>query len=161
MTVSIYAKDIMTPEVVTASPDMTCEEVQELLFMHKISGTPVVDERGVLVGVISLTDILQKDIELFVENTIDDEEQVDKLLERKGFHVEWLSEGFVSDYMTRNVKTALPDASAEELASILYNYKIHRIIIVEKNEQKPVGIVSTFDLLKVMASGDQKAKSPV
>jgi len=54
----IKVRDIMTPEVVTASPDMTLEEAALIMRNHKFGGLPVVEEDGRLVGIITLTDIV-------------------------------------------------------------------------------------------------------
>jgi acetoin utilization protein AcuB len=55
----IQAKDIMTREVITVAPDFTVEETAELLLQNKISGAPVVDVDGEIVGTITQTDLFR------------------------------------------------------------------------------------------------------
>jgi tRNA nucleotidyltransferase (CCA-adding enzyme) len=58
--VSMLAKDIMTKEVTTVRPDFSVNEVANIFARHRISGVPVVDENGKLIGVVSDSDILSK-----------------------------------------------------------------------------------------------------
>lgn len=55
------AKHLMNQRVVTARPDMAVDEARKLLISHHISGLPVVDEHGRVVGVFSLTDALSRE----------------------------------------------------------------------------------------------------
>ena len=54
----IKVRDIMTREVITASPEMTLEEAALIMRNHKFGGLPVVEDNGRLVGIITLTDIV-------------------------------------------------------------------------------------------------------
>ncbi len=53
----VKVKDIMTREPITVRPDWTVEETAELLLQNKISGAPVLDGRGTIVGVITQADL--------------------------------------------------------------------------------------------------------
>jgi acetoin utilization protein AcuB len=55
----IKVNDIMTKDPLTVSPDCTVEETAELLMEHKISGVPVVDQGGKVVGVITRSDLFK------------------------------------------------------------------------------------------------------
>ena len=64
-------KDVMNPDIMTVADDMTTEELARYLTEHEISGAPVVDGQGHLIGVVSLTDkgagkgaiaVIQRDI---------------------------------------------------------------------------------------------------
>ena len=55
----IKLKDIMTKNVITVPPDFTIEETAEVLIQHDISGAPVVDDRGEMVGIITSTDLFK------------------------------------------------------------------------------------------------------
>ncbi len=159
-----YAKDIMSQKPITARPEMTVEELQELFTINRISGAPVVDTNGVVIGVITVNDILKAGINLPYVSGFFEDINIDRILAEEGLLVESFTEGFVSDFMTRNVFTAYPETPVNELAQIMYENRIHRVIIVKPNEQKPLGVVTTFDLLKLMAgkgalpeSGSEKA----
>ncbi len=164
-----YAKDIMNPDVITVRPDMMPEDLVEVFTANKISGAPVVDREGMLIGVISLYDILTNTgMNMLYSPDYFEEARIDHMLAQEGLHLDpaTLGEGFVSDYMTHNVYTALPDTPLPELARTMFTHRIHRIIILKPDTRKPVGIVSTFDVLKVLAEtpgsvSEEKTKSAV
>ncbi len=144
------AVDIMTKKVKTLTEDATLREAAEQMVWHKISGLPVVNDAGVLVGIITEADLMSEDkrkaaiprMALYGLYIIPEE-----LLE-KSYH-----EGFslmVKDVMTKKVITAGPDAYVEELAEIMVHKGINRIPIVE--DGKLVGVVSRNDILKAMSN---------
>ena len=59
---TMQVQEIMTKDVLTVRPQTTVREVAELLVSHKISGLPVVDDAGKLVGIISEGDLMSKEI---------------------------------------------------------------------------------------------------
>jgi acetoin utilization protein AcuB len=61
---TIKVKDIMSPNPISVPPDFTIEETAELLLANKISGVPVVDNDGSVVGVITHTDLFKVIISL-------------------------------------------------------------------------------------------------
>jgi len=148
----LYAKDIMSPCLVTLQPGMTCEEAAAILRSHQITGAPVIDERGNLLGVISITDILQTEVAIPAENPADyfSQTRLDNKMGETGFHIE-PSEGFINDFMQRRVYTARPYTPITAIAELMANHRIHRIIITSLETGRPVGIVTSFDLLKVMS----------
>ncbi len=150
----LFAQHIMSKDLITLKPEMLCEEAIELLVTHKISGAPVTDQNGDLVGVISMQDILRSGLEYSNASPYFGDSQIDRILEEEGFHLEDIPGGFVSDYMTHHVYTELPHTTVEEMAKLMVNHRIHRVIIVKPDTQKPIGIVTTFDLLKLIAAVD-------
>lgn len=155
---TLTAQNVMNRRPITARPDMTCEEVQELLLANRISGAPVVDAEGRLVGVISMSDILSTGLNLVYSPGFLESDVLDRALENEGFHLETVSEGFVADFMTRQVITVTPETPVETLAGIMYKNRIHRVVVVDARDGSLRGIVSTFDLLKVMMEAQPKAQ---
>jgi len=115
-------KDIMTDRVVVAGPETTIDEIVSLLLDHQVSGLPVVDDDGLLLGVITEIDIISLVYESYDNTTI------------------------VSDYMTRDVLTLDAEASLDDVASIFCKKTIRRIPIVR--EGRLIGIVSRRDLIR-------------
>jgi CBS domain-containing protein len=144
------AMDIMQTEVIAARPEMTCEELQEMLVMNRISGAPVIDASGRLLGVISMSDILNAGLNLPYSADFYENARLDLLLEKQGLHLEAITSGFVEDYMTHRVMTAYPHTRVEELAEMMYNNHIHRVIIVRPQDNSVAGIVTAFDLLRLI-----------
>ena len=56
----LLVSDYMTRELITFSPDQSILEVMELFIRHRISGGPVVDDKGILVGIVSEADFMKQ-----------------------------------------------------------------------------------------------------
>ena len=62
----LKAKDIMTKDVITAEPATTIEELSRILMKYKISGVPVVDNKGNLEGIVTENDLISKNSRLHI-----------------------------------------------------------------------------------------------
>jgi CBS domain-containing protein len=154
----LTAADVMTRSLVLARPDQDLLEVEGVLFERRISGLPVVED-GKLVGVVSAGDVAR--VQVFM-NSLDG--QVDDIqewssqadgfqhTEPPAFHGfrEMIAKFKVRDAMNDQVITCAPTASLASLAGQMLSEHVHRVIVVE--EGKPVGIVSSLDLVKVLAN---------
>lgn len=118
------ASDIMTTTVITATKDMRLTDVIKLLLRWHISGLPVVDEGGNLIGIISEHDIM---------NFAFSGEAGDTRVEQA---------------MSRDVISFPPDAPVETLLRCCSQRRIRRVPIVK--DKKVVGIVSRRDILREM-----------
>ncbi len=94
-----YAEDIMSPKPITVRPDMRCEEVVDIPVSDKITGAPVTDADGLLIGMISVMDILAS-TGVSMPYAVNDFEkaEIDRILAEEGLHVESVTEGYVSEY---------------------------------------------------------------
>jgi CBS domain-containing protein len=99
-TQTITVADIMTQEVETVAPDMLTENAARLLFSRSISGMPVVDGDGVLVGVVTEFDIIAKEGRT------------------------------VADIMSTDVVTVAEDTDAETVAQILTSRRVRRVPVI-------------------------------
>ena len=115
-------KDIMTDAVVVVGPNATILEAISALIEHRVSGLPVVDEMGWLLGVLSEYDIIDLVYSADIEKTR------------------------VGDYMTREVRTLPPTASLDEAANVFCEQRVRRIPIVECG--RLVGVVARRDLIR-------------
>lgn len=148
----VCAKDIMTTDVVCAREDMTAQQLVHLLREHDVTGVPVIDATGTLMGVVSMTDIILQD-DIFGEGPVlesDYYSQVDIKGSNIGndFALEDLEDLRVTEIMSPDVIGASSDTPIEELAGMMYSHRIHRTIIVENG--RVAGIVSTMDILKAV-----------
>lgn len=148
----ICAKDIMTSNVVCAVEDMTIRELAHLLNEHRITGAPVLDAAGALVGVVSTTDIVLHDDALGEGPVLESdyhkqaESGGDALWE--GLAPEEVGEGRVKDIMSREVVTARVDTPIEDLAGVMHEHRIHRVVVLDGD--RLAGIVSTLDILRAV-----------
>ncbi len=122
---SIAVKDYMSASLVTFAPDMDVMNAIDVLVKHRISGAPVVDERGNLVGLLSEKDCM-------------------KVAIQAGYY-EQLG-GQVKDYMTDNVVTVESEASVLEVAKMFMEKSPRRYPVVEDN--RLVGQISRRDVLR-------------
>jgi CBS-domain-containing membrane protein len=143
------AADVMTRDVVTVSPDDVVQDVAKLLLKHRISGVPVVDKLGKLVGIVSEGDLMRRAetetdahrswwLRLFSASEVLANEYV-RSHARK-----------VSDIMTTRVLVAAPDTSLRDIASLMERNRVKRLPIVEGG--RLVGIVSRANLMQAFAS---------
>jgi CBS domain-containing protein len=141
--------DIMTREVISVSPDTPLKAVAELLVDRRISGVPVTEADGTLVGVLTESDLLDEKrrrvaiprMMLFGVYTLPE-----KLLQEA-----WEEGGKLTaaDVMTRRLFTLPEDAPALQAANAIVERKINRIPIVR--DGKLVGLVTRADILRAMA----------
>jgi len=152
------AKDIMTTKVITISKDTTIGELSRILLKNKISGLPVVDDEGKLIGMVTDADIITEDMEpmfpiyfdpliisyAFIENFEKYQKDAKEYLETK-----------VEEIMAKRVKSVKKETPVSEIARIMVKDKINRIpVIDEKN--KVIGIVARADILKSMVGDAEK-----
>jgi len=115
------AKDMMTKRVVTVSPQSKVSELAKVLADRKISGVPVVDEYGAVVGIATEADILKR---------------------KRG-------QNTVKAIMTARVTTVCEETPLEEIAALLSAKKIKRVPVLRAG--KLVGIVSRADVVRAIA----------
>jgi len=117
---SVKVQELMSPSVVTTQPHKSIEHVGQIMQKNGIGVVPVVDSQGQPVGIVSATDLVG------VEPT----------------HAP------VSSIMTQKIYTVPAYNDVSIAARVMRNHHIHHLIVTE--EQKVVGILSTFDLLALV-----------
>jgi CBS domain-containing protein len=143
---------VMTANPFTTTPKTPIAEVVQLLSEKRISGLPVVDEQGALVGIISETDLLWQERGATPPNFLFILDAVIPL-EVPGHFVQELRKvlgSTVVEVMTKNPVTIHPDQTAQEAAQIMMDKKIHRLPVVDENKNL-VGIVTRGDIVRAMA----------
>ena len=123
--------DLMTPDPIMIDESASVDEAARLLEESEISGLPVIDGDGVLVGVISQSDIVRA-------------RAVSHLWHRwSGLRVRHL--------MHAPAMTADRSMSMEEAAQLMERAHIHRLVVVGEDKLTPVGVISTTDLVRALA----------
>jgi CBS domain-containing protein len=121
---TMIARDIMTRKVCTIQPEASAQEAAQLLDQMRISGLPVVDEDGKIIGIVTEADIISK-------------------VDREGL--------LVADIMSHEVIFVDEETLVSEIAMLLTDRKIKRVPVV--NDGKLVGIVSRADIVHAVAQG--------
>lgn len=144
-------KDIMTREVVTVPPHSNVRLVASLLGEKSIGAVPVLDETGVLVGIITESDLFikEKGIPFSVVKIPHIFNQWVEPRKLAAIYKE-IDAHKASDVMSSPVITISPDMEVGEAASLMFKNQISRLPVVENNEL--VGIVSRSDIIKLMAN---------
>jgi CBS domain-containing protein len=142
--------DVMTRDPVCIETGATMRQTAELLDEHEISGLPVVDDQLRLVGVVSRTDLLRR----LLEGPPDarrDEQWLDLLTadSTSTVEVDAAKLGLVDDVMSSDPVTALAGELLPKVARRMADEKVHRIVVIDPKSSRPVGIVTTLDLLRV------------
>ena len=146
------AADLMTRDVATVTPDTKIEDLCDLFRERKITGAPVVDHQGRLVGIVSKDDVIFKGR----AGAAGHRQETDiKTLFSSGFvgfaQVNGEAPTRVEEIMTKDVLSATDDATVEDLCRLMWERRVHRIPIVRGAVL--VGIVSALDVCKGVANG--------
>jgi CBS domain-containing protein len=141
------AADIMTQPVITVTPETKIAEAARLMLLHRISGLPVTDEGGSVVGIVSEGDLLRRS-ELGTER-------------RRGRWLELLvgpgrlARDYVDaharkigEVMTESVVSVAPTESLPEIVKMMEKRQIKRLPVIEDGQL--VGIVSRANLVRAL-----------
>ena len=148
-------KDIMTKEVVTVKPEMTIEELARLFTKHDISGAPVVDEAGGLIGIVTENDLIKMEQRLHIPTIITIFDAVIYLGSSKKFEddLKRMAATKVSEIYKRHVVTITENATIEEVATIMCEKDIHHLPVVKKG--KLMGIVGKKNIVRAISMGER------
>ena len=133
------ARNIMTTRLVTVRPELPIFDAIRTLLRNQISGAPVVDAAGALVGILSELDCL-------------------KVLANGEFYDDDHSEeGYVRDYMTSVTRSIDPDTDVYTLAQYFLNHTVRRLPVVRG--QQLLGQISRRDVLRAIEKiGSKRAQ---
>ena len=145
--------EVMTPNPISVNPQTPLQEAIKILAEKKISGLPVEDENGKLVGVISETDLMWQetgvepppyimilDSVIYLQNPARYDKEIHKALGQT-----------VGEVMSDKPITIQIDTSLREAAHTMHEKKIRRLPVVDE-EGKLVGILTQGDIIRMMAA---------
>ncbi len=147
--------DIMTPNPISVTAKTPLQEAITLLVEKKISGLPVVDEQGKLVGMISESDLMWQetgvetppyimllDSVIYLQNPTRYEKEIHKALGQ-----------IVEDVMSDRPITVQSDQSVREAAKLMHDKRIRRLPVLDQ-KGKIIGIITQGDIVRMMAAGE-------
>ncbi len=126
--------DLMTTEVFTVSPDTGIKEAAQLIFRHRVSGLPVVDDEDRVAGIITEADFLRMEV---ARDEADDPQPIER----------------VSDVMSSGVVTIGP-AKVANAAKIMVVQDVKRLPAVDE-DGRILGIISRLDIVAVFTRPDE------
>jgi len=146
----LKAKDIMTRDVITVKPDTTVEELARILMKNQISGAPVVDAQERVIGVVTENDLISKNSRLHIPTILRLFDAYIPLGTSKlETDIKRMTANTVNDICTKEVITVDSEASAEYIATLMTERKIHLLPVLK--EGKLAGIIGKKDLIKGFA----------
>lgn len=126
----VRVRDVMTPQPVTVRDNAPLTVADRLMRDHSVSGLPVVDHDGALVGVLSRTDVMAA------------------ATGPQGAAWQGLS---VAASMTAPGLTIGADLPLADAAARMEEHRVHRLVVIEPDGGTPIGILSTTDLARSIA----------
>lgn len=156
---TLRARDVMTTAVHSLTDDTALEEAAQFLSDRSISGAPVIDGSGRLVGVISLTDI-GRSVGSVSNGAVPNLDYGHYLrepqLEDEHFAQVGINQSSgiqVKDIMTPMVFEVPARATIAEVAQTMTRGRIHRVFVTENGKIK--GVISALDLLRILGDSAQ------
>lgn len=139
--------DVMTRRVVCVLESTSIEQVASLCNRRGITGVPVINAHRALIGIVTMTDILnhlfeQKSISTYANTT-------GEILEQQALAI---LEEPVRNYMHREVITVSPGTPVKEACQLMMQHKIRRVVVTKGDLVK--GIFSAQDAVKVLAGAE-------
>ena len=149
--------DIMTHDPIVVRPETSLHDAIQLLAEKRISGLPVVDDAGKLIGTISETDLMWQetgvtppayimflDSVIFLKNPAQYERDLHKALGQT-----------VGEVMSRDVITVAPDKPLRDAAQLMHDRKVQRLPVVDASG-KVIGILTRGDIVRDLASSESE-----
>lgn len=152
----LSAAQVMTSPVLTVPEHWGLEQLASFFLDNNVSGAPVTDRSGQVIGVVSMTDIVRHGAmpaqlgeardthEYYLASSgrqfTDDEMQ--------GLHIETSADVTTRDLMTPMLFQVAEDASVKDVADMMVRGGIHRVLV--SRQKQVTGIVTALDLLKVL-----------
>ena len=147
------AKDIMSKKVIAVESWLILPELAKIFEEKTISGAPVVNEVGVILGVVSQTDLVRArrddagGVPLY-------HQELDDSARTFGFHLEELEKTRVEEIMTPGAISLDLETPVEKVAKVMLESRIHRVLITKGD--KLAGIVTTMDLVRALITFAKK-----
>jgi CBS domain-containing protein len=156
---SARVKDVMTTRVVAVTKDARFKDIVALLSEYRVSAFPVIDEQGIVIGVVSEADLLSKEALVAAVGA-----QVARLGQADGTprHDDFAKAAAVTaaDLMTKPPVVATPYEPVANAARLMYHGRVKRLPVVGVKGEL-VGIVSRSDVLSVYSRPDEEIRGEI
>ncbi len=159
----LLVSDFMSQDVISVSANSTMAEAAEVLAKHDISGVSVVNELEQCVGILSATDFARRECSQSESDTLSTPAGEYILVHEVGagpFQIEHVSEDLVRQHMSRALQTIDSQQTLIDAARYMLGEHIHRLVVVDKRA-RPVGIVSSLDILAALVQAVDEQVTPV
>jgi len=146
----MLASELMTRSVITVKPTTGIHELAELFIEKNISGAPVVDDEGIVVGIVQEEGIMFQDKKVhlpsFVNMSLGFLTLGAKRLEEE---IKKVTASKAADIMEKDVVSITPDITIENVATMMIEKKNYYLLVID--EGKLVGVVTKRDIVRAIA----------
>ena len=149
------ASDVMTRDVISVTPDSSIMHAARLMVLKRISGLPVIDEAGNLVGIITEGDFLrraeigtQRHRARWIEFLVGPGKLADEYVHSSGRKVQ--------EVMSPEVYTVSEDSSLEEVVALMERRRVKRLPVMRKT--RVVGIITRASLIRALLNVSRDVK---
>jgi CBS domain-containing protein len=144
----LKASDIMQKDPMTISSETTVEEIGRIFIEKNISGLPVVDASGGLVGVVTENDLISRNKQIHIPTLL---RLFDAFIPLEGFkafetEIKRISAKIAGDICTKETVTVKPETGLDEIATIMTDKKMHHLPVMDGD--RLIGIINQHDVLK-------------
>jgi CBS-domain-containing membrane protein len=152
----LQAKDIMTRDVVTVDGNQSVHQLAKTLAEKRISGVPVVDEQGKIIGIVTESDLIDRTKKVHIPTVmrlfdsfvfLESPERMEKDFKK-------MAASTVKDIASQDIVTVAPDTPLDEVATLMSEKKVHTIPVLENDSL--VGIIGKSDIIHTIAQGEEK-----
>ena len=145
--------EIMTTPLISVGPHAQLKEVAQLLVKHRITGVPVVDAAGALMGIVSQADLVREE-QLAEAESLTSTRRMRRRQRRRD-----VAHRTAADVMTAPALTVELRCSAVRAAWLMTEHDVNRLIVVDGEE--PVGIVTRTELIAAFARSDEDVRAEI
>ncbi len=149
----LKAQDIMSRDVITVNENATVRELATLLLSRNISGAPVVDADGKVIGVVTESDLIFQNKKVHLPTAVaildaffflERPEKMEKELKK-------IAGSKVGDICSHDLVSVGPETDLEELATLMAEKKIHTLPVLADGQL--VGVIGKSDIIRTIAQG--------
>jgi len=155
----LKAKDVMTSDVIIVTEGMSVDELGRLFIEKLISGAPVADSKGALIGIVTENDLIRKNARLHIPTVLRIFDAIIPLGRPDSVEqeIKRMSASTVGEICTKKVISVSPDASIQDVSSIMSEKGVHLVPVLEAG--KVVGIIGKIDIIRGM-TGEAAQQNP-
>ena len=149
----LRAQDLMTESVIAVTKDTEVRELAQILTENKISGAPVVDGAGKLVGVVTESDLIFQNKKVHIPTAVaildaffflESPEKMEQEMKK-------MAGVTVGEIYAAEVISVQKDTPLEELATLMAEKNIHTLPVLDQDEL--VGVIGKSDIIRIIAEG--------
>lgn len=149
----LKAQDIMSLKVITVKEDATVRELAALFLLNDISGAPVVDGEGRVIGVVTESDLIFQNKKVHLPTAfaildafvfLEGPQKMEKELKK-------IAGATVAEICSHDLVSVSPETELDELATLMAEKKVHTLPVMEGG--KLVGVIGKSDIIRTIAQG--------